>query len=248
MKDEILIKYGKEEHLKQIVNGSIRFAPSQDYVLMEKELHNKGQGDLLDGKMKIKAERVRVHHPETHELLFVLPKCEFEVSIQDVNNMPVFCLSEYTDEDISTLDEKKYLDIKPEKIDCIKNDFKSATHALIIFEPEKFVNDISKIENTIIVSDKIHYYDYDMNPLQMYSFLSTGDEEYKVNEEMSVTYDDRYRHLLCKDIHFSLQQEYRFIVLNQLTNNAVFYPIFFSSCYAIVPIDELYDKVEIPNV
>jgi hypothetical protein len=48
--DGILIKYGEEEHLKQIVNGSLRFSPSEVYVKMEEEQHNKGQGDMLDGK------------------------------------------------------------------------------------------------------------------------------------------------------------------------------------------------------
>ena len=37
-----MIKYGKKEHLKQIIDGKIRFSPSQTYISMEKELHNKG--------------------------------------------------------------------------------------------------------------------------------------------------------------------------------------------------------------
>ena len=144
MKAKVFIKYGKQEHLQQIVDGSIRFAPSQKYVLMEKELHNKGQGDLLDGKMKIKAENVRLHHPETNELLWVLPKCEFVVSIQDVNNMPVFCLSEYDESDVIAEEGGKFINVHKDKIDGIKHDFKDATHALIIFEPEKFIDDVIK--------------------------------------------------------------------------------------------------------
>ena len=31
MKAKVFIKYGKREHLQQIVDGSIRFAPSQNY-------------------------------------------------------------------------------------------------------------------------------------------------------------------------------------------------------------------------
>lgn len=239
----IFIKYGKEQHLQQIVDGSIRFAPSQNYVIMEQELHNKGQGDLLDGKMKIKAESVRLHHPETNELLWTLPQCQFIVSIQDVNNMPVFCLSKYDGTDILAEKDKMFVDIDKTKIDGIKNDFKDATHALIIFEPEKFIEDVSKIKGYKIVSDTIRYYDYEYNTIQMYSFLSSGMEEYNKNVEKAVTYDNRYRHLLCKDTSFSVQQEFRFVILDQLIDEAVFYPIDFSSKYIIVPIDDLYNKI-----
>ena len=34
MKPKFMIKYGKEEHLQQLVDGKIRFAPSQTYVQM----------------------------------------------------------------------------------------------------------------------------------------------------------------------------------------------------------------------
>lgn len=248
MKAKVFIKYGKQEHLQQIVDGSIRFAPSQKYVLMEKELHNKGQGDLLDGKMKIKAENVRLHHPETNELLWVLPKCEFVVSIQDVNNMPVFCLSEYDESDVIAEEGGKFINVHKDKIDGIKNDFKDATHALVIFEPEKFIDDVLKVDGHNVVSDSIRYYDYNHNTIQMYSFLANGTEEYEKGVEMSVTYDNRYRHLLCKDNDFAIQQEYRFIVLDQLIDEPVFYPFHFSSAYIIVPIDELYGRIPFPAI
>ncbi len=243
----IFVKYGKQEHLQQIVDGSIRFAPSQNYVLMEKALHNKGQGDLLDGKMKIKAESVRLYHPETDELLWNFPKCEFVVSIQDVNNMPVFCLSKYDETDIFAENENLYVNIRKHKIDRIRNDFRDATHALIIFEPEKFIGDILKINGHSVVGDSIRYYDYEYNSLQMFAFLSSGAEAYKKSAEIAVTYDNRHRHLLCKDTFFSMQQEYRFIVLDQLIKEAVFYPINFSSKYLIVPISNLYNKIPFPG-
>ena len=245
MQPKIFIKYGEYDHLKQIVDGSLRFAPSQNYVLMEKEQHNKGQGDLLEGKMRIKAERANLHNPETHELLFAFPKCEFLVSIQDVNNMPVFCMSCYDENDIDVHNGKTCLKISSEKIDCIKNDFKNATHALIILDTDKFINDVSQIDNHSLAYDFIHYYDYDVNTLQMFAYLATGSEEYEKNKEMVTTYDNRFRHLLCKDVAFSLQQEYRFIVLDELIEKPVFYSFDFSSRYIIVPVDDLYCGIEI---
>lgn len=245
MQPKIFIKYGEYDHLKQIVDGKLRFAPSQNYVLMEKEQHNKGQGDLLEGKMKIKIERAKMYHPETNELMAIIPQSECLVSIQDVNNMPVFCISGYDEKDIKEKDGKRFLKISHEKIDCIKTDFKKATHALIIFDISRFINDVSQIKNHTVANDYIHYYDYDINTLQMFAYLATGSEEYEKNKEMVTTYDNRFRHLLCKDIAFSQQQEYRFIVLDELIENPVFYPFNFSSEYMIVPIDDLYNVIEI---
>ena len=44
------IKYGEKEHLQQIIDGKLRFTPSQTYIKIEEKQHNKGQGDLLEGK------------------------------------------------------------------------------------------------------------------------------------------------------------------------------------------------------
>lgn len=84
------IKYGEKEHLQQIVDGKLRFTPSQTYIKIEEKQHNKGQGDLLEGKMKIKIEGARMYHPETNEYLGTLPKSTVVISIQDVSNMPIF--------------------------------------------------------------------------------------------------------------------------------------------------------------
>ena len=212
MKPKFMIKYGKEEHLQQIVDGRIRFAPSQTYVRLEEAQHNKGQGDLLEGKMKIKTLGVRLHNAETNELIGKLPTCTIVVSLQDVNNMPVFCISQYDERQISDyVDELHYtIALSNEKIECIQNDFPEASHALIILEPDKFINEVRNIDGHRFVSDSIRYYDYEINPLQMYMFLTTGEETVHTNTVMSMTYENRYRNLLCKDISFSQQDEYRF--------------------------------------
>ena len=73
----------------------------------------------------------------------------------------------------------------------------------------------------------------------MYMFLATGEETVQTNTVMSMTYDNRYRNLLCKDISFSQQDEYRFIEINELITDPVFYSFLFTSRYLIVPIEQL---------
>jgi len=167
MKPKFMIKYGKEEHLQQLVDGKIRFAPSQTYVRLEEAQHNKGQGDLLEGKMKIKMQSARLHSIETNELIRELLAGTMVVSLQDVNNMPVFCISQYDERQISDYtDELHYtITLSDEKIGCIQNDFPEASHALIILEPDKFINEVRNIDGHRFVSDSIRYYDYDINPL-----------------------------------------------------------------------------------
>lgn len=207
---QFMIKYGKKAHLEQIVKGAIRFAPSQTYIKLEEDLHNKGQGDLLEGKLKLKTQGVRVLDRENDNLIATLPpNSVIIISIQDVNNMPVFCLSQYGEDDISDyVDDSNYkISLSNEKLQGIQSDFPKASHALIILEPEKFINDINNIGNHQFVSDRIRYYDYDINPLQMMMYLTSGSETIETNTAMSITYENRYRHLLCKDESFSNQEE-----------------------------------------
>lgn len=245
---QFMIKYGEKAHLEQIVKGSIRFAPSQTYIKLEEALHNKGQGDLLEGKLKLKIQGARVLVRENDNLIATLPpNSVIIISIQDVNNMPVFCLTQYGEDDISDyVDDSNYkISLSNEKLQGIQSDFPKATHALIILEPEKFINDINNIGNHQFVSDRIRYYDYDINPLQMMMYLTTGSETIETNTVMSMTYENRYRHLLCKDESFSNQEEYRFIELNELITEPVFYPITFTSKYLIVPIEQLKQPLQI---
>lgn len=212
---EFFIKYGEKEHLQQIVDGKLRFTPSQTYIKIEEKQHNKGQGDLLEGRMKIKIEGARMYHPETNEYLGTLPKSTVVISIQDVSNMPIFCLSYYGEESIVDVEGLTTIDIDAEHIDGVKKDF---------------------------VSGEIKYYDYDMNPIQMYMFLAMGTEEIQTDKYLSMTYDNRYRHLLCKDVAFENQREYRFIGLDDLISNPVFYNFKYNGKYLIVPIDDLMTK------
>jgi hypothetical protein len=243
MEPLFMIKYGKKEHLEQLVTGSARFAPSQTYIKIEETQRNKGQGDLLEGKMRIKFEKVQLFDPDTKELLCTISNQTLLLSIQDVNNMPVFCLSIYDYSDtIEYLYKKEYsIAINKEKLNKITTDFPNADYALIILEPDKFIKDIVNIPEYNVVSDEIKYFDYDINTLQMYMFL-TGQTRAQ-SGSYSLDYNNRYRHLLCKDINFAHQQEFRFIITDEKITAPKFYNIKFTSKYILVPISELSNGV-----
>lgn len=241
----VILKYGELEHLQQIVNGHIRFAPSSIYVSMEEKEQKRGQGDCLDGKMIINPLSFSLRQINNKQPFAVLSDVSIVASLENVNKMPIACFSFYDNKDIVLKSGKWYLSIPNEKIKCIRRDFKKATHALIICEPEKFINDIISINNHQIVGGLVHYFDYDILSLQMLSFLSTGSENHCRNTEFALKNSTKYRQLLCKSDYFKFQQEYRFIVLDELITEPIFYNFDFTSRYRIVPIGTLYKQIDL---
>lgn len=240
------VKCGLKDHLQQIVDGKVRFSPAEKYIKEEQELHNKGQGDLLEGKLKIKVENGVLCDPDTNEAIYhIPPNRTIVMTLQDVSEMPILCLSSYSDSCIVAQIKHQLIKMSEQHISSIKHDLKDATHALIILEPDKFISSIHSIANHSIVSGDINYFQYDINPIEMYMFLATGNTSIRTNEKLSVTYDNRFRHLLCKDISFSNQNEYRFIILDQLIYQPIFHDIDFNTSYKIVEINELINGIQI---
>lgn len=248
---QVLIKYGKKEHLEQLVNGSIRFSPSQIYIKQEEKTHNKGQGDLLEGKLKIRIQGAEKRSIATGQVIGYLPEGSIViVSVEDVNNMPVFCLSKYSEDDITEeMDDEAVftLSISAEKLDTIQSDFPDATHALIIIEPEKFISEITKIPGHTFVCGDIHYYDYDTNSVEMLMYLAKGNENLITNTELPITIENQYRLLFCKDKSFAKQSEFRFVELTELITDPTKYNFSFTSKYLIIPIERLRAPVSLKN-
>ena len=187
-----------------------------------------------------------MHDYETNELKLECPNADFIVGLDEVNNMPIFCISKYDAEDtIDYIDKNNYkICISQDEIESIKKDFSSATHALIILEPDRFIDSIKQIDRGI-KNGEIRYYDYSINPLQMFMYLTTGEEEIITNQVLSFTEDNKYRILFCKDITFSNQKEYRFINTQRLIDEAISCDFDFNTKYLLIPIEELKTPVQV---
>lgn len=242
VKDEdvlFLVKFGKKEHLEQIVSGETRFSPSQKYVEQEKKLHDKGQGDLLEGKMKLHVESYTMESHEDGRIIKVNHPEDFLINIQDVNDMPIICYLCGTYEDCSEYKapNEYIINFSEDVKETIIKDFHNPDSALIIFEPQRYIKDMQERLNT--VSSSIRYYDYSKMWIQQYMFLCKGDEDAEIGNGI-MTYDNRYRHLLCKDIAFKNQKEYRFIKLDELIDSPKTYEFAFDYDYEIVPCEKLF--------
>lgn len=78
--DGLFIKYGKN-HLEQIINGSIRFVPSREYIKLEKEQHNKGQGDLLESKWVVHTESCKMESDDGSQMIAFCDKTKIVIKI-----------------------------------------------------------------------------------------------------------------------------------------------------------------------
>ena len=242
MQPIVLIKYGKEKHLKQLVNGVIRFAPTEDYIRLQGITGEKGQGDSDEGKLHISSTRAIMQPHDNPNTATYVQNANFKISFEELNRKPVFCLSQYAEEDTIS---GTALSIAKDKIAAIEHDFPDATHALIIKEPEKFIADLMKISESMD-SNEIQYYDYKQNWINMYVFVA-GDDQSK-NERGTIytfTMDNIYRQLYCKSDELKKQQEYRFILTDWLISKPIFLPFRFTSKYKIVPIKKLYKKIKL---
>ncbi len=246
MRSDILffVIIGKMDHLQQIIDGSLRFSPSQRYIELEEKQHNKGQGDLLEGRMKIKCTSVKVYHPDTNQFLGKIENVVVTMAIQDVKNIPAFCLTagnrlhclEYINECEYTV---KFNDIQKNTI--LKN-FPDADAALVFLQPEKFINDITRKYNCI--SDFIRYYDYDILTTDMLCTI-LGVEEIKPKTKYYLTYDNKFRHLLCKDMAFKNQDEYRFLILGEYIEEPKKYEYELTSDYILVNLKDFFNGIAV---
>ena len=240
IKDEeilFLIKFQKKKYLEEIINGLIRFTPSQNYIKQEMLLHDKGQGDMLEGKMLIRGQAKYYND----DFCCIVPNANVKVDIQNVNNMPITCFLLGTKNDcIKYKDNKNYIiKLTNDTIQTIKNDFHNPDSALIIPNPQKYINDMKTTFNA--VASSIRYYNYDIQTVQRLNFLSSGDENVRCDK---LYYKYRYRHLLCKDISFKNQKEYRFIRTDILIDKAEKYYFPFNYDYRLISTDELFSGYE----
>lgn len=240
MGKRIFIKFGEKAHLQSIIDGTIRFAPAGNYIFMEEKLHKRGQGDCLEGKFIVNYEGYCITSP--HIKKKEDDKGKIKINFPNINNMLVFCLTEYDEKYISN---EGLLKIPNNELDNIKKDFPKATHALVILDDEKFIKAIENADNHKIISDKIHYFNLNVLNIRMINFLLTGRESTSLENQLCMTYENRYRHLLCKDEAFSNQNEYRFIVLDELSDLPKFYSFNYKGRYKLIKIDELRKQMDI---
>lgn len=240
MKNEnirLFAKFGKREHLEQITNGKIRFTPTIQYIKIEEEQKNKGQGDKNEGLLHFIPQKLNINGKD-----YDISKKKINFKVQGVNNIPVLCLMALSAESFENNNDNKYLiELKEDIKETIKRDFTNADTVLLILEPKKLITEIEKICQC--KHELVNYYDFKENSFSYYNYLTSvnSDTTGKMQE------DDIYKHLLCKDSYFKSQNEYRIIKMDEKIDNAISIDFNFNSKYKLLPIENILKQFKFTN-
>ena len=99
-----LVKFGKEEHLKMLKEGKIRFAPLSYYQNMETETSKRGRGDKGDGVLYLKGlKNVKMVSMlpdgsyDYNKAIFV-GNVNLNTRLDGLDKLPIFCMSYLCDD------------------------------------------------------------------------------------------------------------------------------------------------------
>lgn len=94
-----MVKFGKEEHLKMLKEGKIKFAPLLYYQSMETETCKRGRGDKGDGVLSLKGLKNFKMVPTLSDGSYDDIKAIFVGNIylitrlDGLDRLPIFCMS-----------------------------------------------------------------------------------------------------------------------------------------------------------
>lgn len=208
-----LVKFtGNEEWAKDILEGKLYMNTFKYYRDLEKETGIKGQGDILEGIVKLIPESIELISNSNSEKLKIEPNY-MNIKYNDDDNILLYCMRSLKISDFDILEfEKKEnklevlmkLNFNSKKIEQMKKDF--GEYVVVINQIEM----IEKVNNTAIkeglpleYGDVIYSDDNDIDRIKAFSeFLP--------------------RRFLYKDAYFEYQQEYRIVIQKENTNDKFF--------------------------
>jgi len=218
-----LLKFGERKYLERLVDGKMYFSSAINFRKIEEELFIKGQGDKLEGGSVLYGQRATMTDLSTNETINIPDKFSIPIYYEPADKLPVFCLLACFEDDCINgegyeLDIALSDDIKED----IKNHFPKADSVAIIRNPQEFIQDIHSTIGYECKSDLVNYfhlYGYqtdngNTNDLEYFKYLAQDTPEVRLEKGKRTVFDAKFvfRSLLCKDVYFSKEQEYRFIL------------------------------------
>ena len=246
--DKILffVKFGKKEHLEELADGKVYFSNSRCFNKIEKEQIIRGQGDLLDGRMIINANNAEMIEHISNEKIR-LGKVNLNIGVDGVEKMPVFCLTAGFFDDCknySSVDKYKIkFNEKKEKV--IREHFKDADSALLIEKPNDLIKSITRTFDAKCYSELVHYFDMSTITIDRIEYMH--DISFNPNniKTYSMTNDNAYRLLYCKDKFFIEQQEFRFVVPEITLESPKIFQVGKNFKSRLLDIDDFFNGVEV---
>ncbi len=220
---KFFLKFGEREYLERFQKGNLFFSNAQTFRYYEENLFIKGQGDHLEGGSMITASNMTMIDNNSNEPVFTGVRVNVIYYFKPANLLPVFCLFACFEKDCLVKDDGTLsIELSEDIKQNIIAHFPKADTVAIIKKPQQFIDDVRSTIVTECKSDLINYFHllgFDSeqgraNDLSYFKYLSQGAPPNKENERLcySIKSKDIYRSLLCKDLFFKKEQEYRFIL------------------------------------
>lgn len=223
--NEILyfLKFGEREHMEQLAKGYLYFSNAITYRGIEEILMIKGQGDILEGGSKMDSHNMTMIDNETNEPLFQGIRSNMLVHYEPANLLPVFCLFCCFEKDCFTDESgKRTIQLSEEIKRSIIEHFPKADSVAIISNPIQFINDVRNSVRTDCKSGLVNYFHLEgfesekgiAMDMEYFKYLAQDIPPKKEYGKTVYSFNSKYvyRSLLCKDIFFIGEQEYRFIL------------------------------------
>lgn len=246
-----LLKFGEKEHMEGLARGEMYFSNALSFRQIEEKELIKGQGDKLEGGSSIQAQDVTMIDNESNDIVCSGIRGNFLVHYEPANLLPVYCLFACYEKDCTLHDDGTLEFHFSEEIkDNIKKHFPKADSVAIIRKPDVFIANVKAAIGTESVSGLVNYfklYGFDSakgkaNDLQYFKYLTQDIPPQKVEGGLKYTFSAKYvyRSLLCKDVFFKNEQEYRFILQNDKISKGTIYPIKPEQTISVVGLKEFF--------
>ena len=247
------LKFGKKKDVKSFADGTLYCSNAQTFWGIEDKLKIKGQGDKLEASSRFFGQRMLVYDCDDKCLVAEVPNCNALVRYEPAERTPVFCLFSVYEEDCDA-DFTDGINIKlSEQIkQTIRNHFPNADAVAIIDDPNQFLRDVEDSIGTEIKHGEVQYFyidkglpaDDEQRAMDMQYMKYLVQDEPPVVENGKTTYrflaKHVYRSLLCKDVFFKDEQEYRIILVNEKISKGTRYPIKYSSKIRVIDLDSFF--------
>jgi len=257
-----LLKFGKKENIASILKGKLWFSTAETFHQIEDNLV-RGQGDKLEAGMFISGTKVQFTPYDTGITTELSGGTyNFNIFMEPIKKTPVFCLFTCYDKDIDTSGNVR---LSKDIQDNIREHFPEADAVAVIPEPDKFIENVLKnihsVGNDIHLdcrSDYVRYFNMygidttlgkgkstkavDMGFLK----FITQDHEPEIEGNMAkytVYESDAWRHLLCKDVFFQQEQEFRFILPQEKIDGGNLYEVDLPDNVYIVDLNEFFAQM-----
>lgn len=246
------LKFGEKEHMQGLARGEMFFSNALKYRQIEEELFIKGQGDKLEGGSLFHAQDIMMLDEQLSGIVSLGIGGDIFVRYENVALLPTYCLFACYEKDC-TLNSGGEIEFhfSEEIKNNIREHFPKANAAAIIDKPIQFISDVKSSLTTECVSDVINYFNlYGIDSKQgktidfeYIKYLTQDNPPQKVGNRTSYTFSEKYvyRALLCKDIFFKNEQEYRIILPKEKIQEGKIYKVNIENDISVVDLEDLFN-------